>query len=136
MCHFGESHLQKGTQDQKPLTGRRLFQENTPDIIVRPLQLVPPDTSTLQNCTECYGCLHELSSLDASISAFNSTFHFDVGRTSAQLFKIRDPIRSYPEKPTVVKLWCVEVWNEGKGKVPKCQPYNANQAIQVSRVVS
>lgn len=135
-CHIGELNHQKGIQGQKLLTGRRLSREQTPQIIVRPLQIDPPDRSNLPNCTECYGCQHELTSLNTELKAFNSTFRFDNGRTSAQIFKVKDPIQSYPEKPTVVKLWCVEVWNEGKGAVPKCKPHRANEAIQVSIIVN
>ncbi|GMH45815.1 hypothetical protein BSKO_13778 [Bryopsis sp. KO-2023] len=139
-CQIGGSRRGGGGVGRRR-TARKLAAVSGEDVkgvptIVRPLQLFRSSSkSNFPNCTECYGCDHELKYLDSSLKFFNSTFSLDHGISSAQLFQASDPLLPPSNKTNIVKLWCVEVWDEEDEEVPECEPDHANEKIPVSVAV-
>mmetsp|Transcript_5477 Transcript_5477/g.12120 ORF Transcript_5477/g.12120 Transcript_5477/m.12120 type:complete len:525 (+) Transcript_5477:133-1707(+) len=75
---------------------------------------------SLPNCTRCYGCNTELSSMADQSQFFDRTFTNEKGATSSWLF--RATTNRTDSGMAVAKVYCMPLPKRQGGRVPTCAP--------------
>ncbi|GFR49181.1 hypothetical protein Agub_g11205, partial [Astrephomene gubernaculifera] len=97
----------------------------------KPSSYLPQSTRQRRNlpvCSECYGCLHNLTHISDSSTFMNNTYSNEAGATSSWIFRANTNVTRSGE--AVVKLYCLPLPKRPGAKLPQCRPARTAEVMR------